>query len=245
MAYLPNTISLWNPNENTPMTPIQNLFTESSGSVKDTLVLMRKDAPFAVSSDTTRNNRFPSPSQGDRVFNESKQYEEIYYELRTASNRKGANVAGWYPAPGAAVATYRTSNYSKASGASYLSVGKSPMPFTNVNDPHSWRVSATPEFFRPSITGEYLLSVNVIFERKDMNGWRAVEVRKPDGTVVANQTVEPYSVGANTGLSLSIPLVSYAGSNDAYEVLIYQNSGAALSVTVTVSLTFIAPVRSN
>lgn len=245
MAYLPNTISLWSPNENTPMTPIQNLFTESSGSVKDTLVLMRKDAPFAVSSDASRDTRFPSPTQGDRVFNEAKQYEEIYYELRTASNRKGANVAGWYPAPGAAVAAWRVDNYSKPTGASYLSAGKSPMPFTNVNDPHAWRVSATPEFFRPSIRGDYLMTVNVVFSRPNLAGWRAVEIRKVDGTVVANQTVEPYSVGASTGLSLAVPIASSAGSNDAYEVLIYQNSGVTLTVTINTIITFIAPVRSN
>lgn len=243
---LPETVSLWVPNDDTDLTPLQGVFNSSASSVSSAIRLLRGDGVTAVTNDTVRNRMFPTPTQGQRVFNEAKMYEETYYATRTAGNRLGANTAGWYPSPYGAFSSLHIRNKNRDTSVSYTSAGVAALAWSYRNDPLNWNPGPDLRYIAPKIPGEYRLTASVQFERPGTNvvGWRAIEIRDENGIGLQTQVIEVYPIGAAIGASVSTTVIC-DGNKNTYQALIYQNSGVTLKVDVDFSAEFITPQRSN
>lgn len=85
----------WVPDPGSPLTPLENLLSMVAQSIADTL--SGYQLPISVSGSAERNNKFPSPVTGDKVYRSDLGYTEVYYPAGFFVT--GAS-AGWQPEGG-------------------------------------------------------------------------------------------------------------------------------------------------
>jgi hypothetical protein len=90
--------NLWIPDNNTPLKPLANPFTQLATSVSNALVAIDGGVARPVTSVAARDALFPAPAQGNSVYRLDLGFAERYYALFNAgTNPGGATPAGWYP----------------------------------------------------------------------------------------------------------------------------------------------------
>lgn len=82
--------------------PLETVFATMASSIQTALSNQGKYFVPNVSTQAARDDIFPLPVQGNRVFRADKGWEETYFGLYSAAtNATGATPAGWYPTGGA------------------------------------------------------------------------------------------------------------------------------------------------
>jgi hypothetical protein len=214
---MPNLALPWDfavPDENSPLTPLEQLIASASASIRDKMVAAQM--AISVASPAQRDSFFPSPQHGDAVFRRDTGWEERYYSLYNVStNPGGAAVAGWYPVAGslpqalakgtasasdspgswvigpvALTAGYQVGGFT-ASGASAYTIG---VPFPGLYDVEIYATFA-------SSTAGSLRAVRLVADGTVLNNY---ETRRSSGITAGNFGVQGSFQGVTVQSTLQL-----------------------------------------
>lgn len=141
-----DTWDLWFPDEDSPVSPLEGLFSTQAVSIGVALSKLQSRTPARVTSSAERATRFPTPKQGDQVYNVASGRTETYYTEVSGTNPGGALGAGagtWLPTSGAmpllrnsvdAINTAVNGAWSKKSGWSLTSPSQNRGGFAIANE---------------------------------------------------------------------------------------------------------------
>lgn len=142
--------NVWSPDDQAPVAPLENLFTQQATSVDLALTSLKRLSAGTVADADERNLLFPSPVQGNAVYRKDLDLVERYHAgYNSTTNPYGAAVAGWYPESGSVVCqvvrdTVLTVNTVNADVR---------IPFTRAttNLPNMWSSDAAAQIFLPYV----------------------------------------------------------------------------------------------
>lgn len=144
-----DTWDLWFPDEDSPVSPLEGLFSTQAVSIGVALSKLQSRTPAVVANNAERGTRFPTPRQGNSVFNVATGRTETYYTEVSGTNPGGALGAGagtWLPTSGAmpmirntvdAINTAQNGAWSKKTGWNLTSPQQNRGGFAIANETHT------------------------------------------------------------------------------------------------------------
>lgn len=176
--------------------------------------------------------------------------EQFYAPYHATYNPLGCSVggvptAGWWPVAGSNIFITAKCN-APINNSSEWGLGGAATPYVESFDAYNFLASAANAPIIPKISGRYTATAISVWAANAVGG-RLMRLRKNGSSGVFpsadGMSVEQAAAGAggNYGLTATVDETLMNGTTDNFEVIVFQNSGAALSVNARVTVKYDGP----